>query len=834
MTTPRATYRLQFRDDFGFAAAADIADYLARLGISHVYASPVFAARSGSSHGYDVTDFNAFDASLGGRAGFDRMVETFRAHDLGLILDFVPNHMAASIENAWWRDALQHGRRSAHAETFDIDWDRFGGRVLLPVLADPYGAVLERGEITVVSENEGDWVAYFDHRFPVSPESKAMLAEAGDGSGLHDFLEAQHYRLCHWRLAPDAINYRRFFDINELAVIRVDRPEVYERVHKLVFDLIGDGSIDGLRLDHIDGLKDPTAYLKRLQADAAAARGAEPFYLLVEKILGPGETLRGDWPVAGTTGYEFANLVTGLQVEARGADVLRDRYQAFSGDRQSFSEVAEAAKRYVLALSFSGELRALTELAHRRAQEHLTTRDIGAEALRRAIVEVLVALPVYRTYVTSEGAHDDDVARIDAVCATAAAVLGQEGADALAFLRRLMKAEDGDAGFAMRLQQLSGPLMAKSIEDTAFYRFVPLLALNEVGGHPGGKLTSIDTFHAANRRRREHWPDSLLTTSTHDTKRGEDARARLAGLSYVPEWFADAVERWWALQQPLRRPLAGGDAPHPKDAWLFYQALAGAWPPTLSAENGPGLAKLRQRLLQYLEKALREAKERTRWTDVDKEYEAAMGDFVAAALDPLQSGEFISEVRSLVDLTSAATAANALAQLLFTLTAPGVPDIYQGTEWWDFSLVDPDNRRTVDYEWRAEALEGADGALDLGQGSAKQQVIQKVLTLRRNDPELFARGDYRALEIRGPAGDAVVAYARILEQRTLIVCALRHGSVASETLHGSEVVLGEPLARVEWKDMFGGRRLTPQPAHPLPTVFGSLPIALLHGRAQGS
>jgi len=833
VTTPRATYRLQFREGFDFAAAADIAGYLAHLGISHVYASPLFAAASGSTHGYDVTDFNELDASLGGRAGFDRMVEVFKANDLGLILDFVPNHMAASIENPWWRDVLRHGQASAHAETFDVDWNRFDGRVLLPVLGDPYGTVLERGEITLASEDGETWVRYFDHRFPVSPESRSMLPDASDRAGLHRFLEAQHYRLCHWRLAPDAINYRRFFDINELAVIRVDRREVYDRVHKLVFELIGDSMVDGLRLDHVDGLKDPAGYLQRLQADASAAAGGGPFYLLVEKILGPGEELRSDWPVAGTTGYEFANLVTNLQIDARGGAQLRDRYQAFTGDRQSFAEVAEAAKRFILSLSFSGELRALVEVANRRSQDDLVFRDIGAEAIRRAIVEVLVAMPVYRTYVSLRGASPEDIAVIDAVCAAARRRLGQETADALAFVGRLWQAQDGDADFAMRLQQLTGPLMAKSLEDTAFYRWVPLLELNEVGGEPGGDLASIGTFHADNRRRLERWPAGLLTTATHDTKRGEDARAQLATLSYVPQVFAEAADRWWALHQPLRRRLGNRDAPHPKDAWLFYQALIGAWPDTLTPDDGPGLAELCERMQQYLEKALREAKERTRWTDVKADYEAAVKDFVAAALDPGRSARFLSEVRSLIDLTGTASTANALAQLLFKLTAPGVPDIYQGTEEWDFSLVDPDNRRPVDYQARAEALAESEGRfLDLRQPTAKLQVIRSVLSLRRDDPELFTRGGYRALEVQGPARHSVVAYARTHEGGALLVCALRYGRAAPDTLDGSELALDDELARLGWTDVFHPRRLPPQFALPLTALLGSSPIALLNGQAE--
>ena len=828
MTIPRATYRLQFREGFGFAAAADVAGYLARLGVSHVYASPIFAAVEGSSHGYDVTDFNELDSSLGGRPGFERMVEVLKSLELSLILDFVPNHMAASIENPWWRDVLEHGRASFHAEAFDIDWNRFGDRVLLPVLGDAYGSVLERGEITVAEEDGQNWVRYFDHRFPTSPESEGMRS---DPPRLHQFLEAQHYRLCHWRLAPDAINYRRFFDVNELAVIRVDRREVYDRVHKLLFELIGDRLIDGLRLDHIDGLRDPSGYLQRLQADASAAFGTKPFYMLVEKILGRDERLRPNWPVAGTTGYEFANLVTGLQVDPTGAGLLRDRYQAFTGDRHSFAETADAAKRFVLTLSFSGELRALADLAYRRAQESLLTRDIGAEAIRRAIVEVLVALPVYRTYVTARGASSEDIARIDEVCAKAAARLGQETADALAFVCRLMKAEGGQADFAVRLQQLSGPLMAKSLEDTAFYRWIPLLALNEVGGEPGGELPSIADFHVENRHRLEHWPSGLLTTATHDTKRGEDARARLAALSYVPDVFGNAVEWWWALHQPFRRRLGEADAPHPKDAWLFYQALVGAWPAELLPEDADGLAVLSQRMQQYLEKALREAKERTRWTDVNTEYETAMSDFAAAALDPGRSGEFLSEVRSFIELIGSASIANALAQLLFKLTAPGVPDIYQGTGWWDFSLVDPDNRRTVDYRWSADALEEVeDNALDLAQGLAKLQVIQSVLAVRRGDPELFASGEYRPLDTRGPAAGAIVAYARTLSDRAVVVCAMRYGWASSGLLDGSEILLDEALSQMEWSDVFGARRLPPQPTLQLPVLLGPNPVALLRSR----
>jgi (1->4)-alpha-D-glucan 1-alpha-D-glucosylmutase len=390
-----------------------------------------------------------------------------------------------------------------------------------------------------------------------------------------------------------------------------------------------------------------------------------------------------------------------------------------------------------------------------------------------------------------------------------------------------MKAETGGADFAIRLQQLTGPLMAKSLEDTAFYRWVPLLARNEVGGEPGGPLPSPETFHSENRRRVENWPHALLTTATHDTKRGEDARARLAALSGVPDVFAEAVERWWKLHQPLRHRAA----PNPKDAWLFYQAVLGAWPADLAPDDRAGLADLARRMRQYLEKALREAKERTRWTDIDADYETAVQKFAAAALDPRRSGQFLAEMRALIDLVAPASTANSLAQLVFKLTAPGVPDIYQGTEAWDFSLVDPDNRRTVDYRWSADALEEVeDRVLDLAQGLAKLQVIQSVLAVRRRDPELFARGDYRPLEIRGPASGAIVAYARTLADRAIVVCAMRYGWASSGLLNGSEILLDGTLSQLGWSDVFGARRLSSQPTLQLASLLGPNPIALLRSR----
>lgn len=846
MIVPRATYRLQFRNGIDFAAAAELAPYLARLGVSHLYASPIFAARRGSTHGYDVIHFNCPDPALGGMPGFERLVEALKRNDLGLILDFVPNHMAASVENRWWRDTLEHGEASQFAKVFDIDWTRFGGRVLIPVLGDLYGRVLERGELSVEYDRGSFVVRYGDISFPTAPETRTHLNGATPGEAaaalsrdhdrLHALLEAQHYRLCHWRLAPDALNYRRFFDINDLVGIRVDDPEIFDLVHPFVLDLVRDRLIDGLRLDHIDGLKDPAGYLKRLQDEASAALGGRSLYIVVEKILGREEELPAAWPVAGTTGYEFANLVTGLQVEAEGLMRLRCAYGEFTGDRRGFAAIVHQSKRQVLEMSFSRELDNLAEAAVELAQDDIATRDIGPGALRRAVVEVLVAFPVYRTYVTGSGASESDLAVIDEVVSAARGRIGEEGKEALAFVGRVLAADEPKTGeFTARLQQLTGALMAKAVEDTAFYRYLPLLALNEVGGDPGGELPSVERFHAINEERSRRWPFAMLATATHDTKRGEDARARLAALSHEPNAFVEAVQRWWSMHQPLVSRAGGEPAPHPEEAWLFYQSLIGVWPADLDPEDGIGLKALCERLQAFMRKAMREAKQRTRWTAVAKDYEAAVLEFVGAALDPTRSRAFLAETRAAVDRIAVPGTANGLAQLVLKLTLPGVPDMYNGSEAWDLSLVDPDNRRPVDFAGLAAGLARADALSHdcrrVDQRLAKQMVMHRILRLRESHPALFRDGDYQPLMADGPARGRVVAFVRSLGEQALIVCALRHGSVTAGDLGGSPLPVGERLTPIEWLDVLADSRVGRLADRPLAALLAGRPAAILYGKS---
>lgn len=849
MIVPRATYRLQLRNGVDFAAAAELAPYLARLGVSHLYASPIFAARANSTHGYDVTDFSCPDPALGGMPGFERLVEALKRNGLGLILDFVPNHMAASVENQWWRDTLERGEASRFAAVFDIDWTRFGGRVLVPVLGDLYGRVLERGELSIEYDGGSFAVRYGDMRFPIAPETRSLLTGASPGEAatalsqdrdrLHVLLEAQHYRLCHWRLAANALNYRRFFDVNDLVGIRVDDPEIFDLVHRFVLSLVRDGLIEGLRLDHIDGLKDPTGYLQRLHRKASAALGGERFYIAVEKILGINEELPAEWPVAGTTGYEFANLVTGLQVEREGLNRLRYAYGELTGDRRDFAEIVEGSKRQVLELSFFNELGNLVESAVELAQDDLVTRDIGPGALRMAITEVLVAFPVYRTYVTGCLAAGSDLAVIGEVLSAAGGRIGEESKEALAFVRRLLTGTGPDGGeFAARLQQLTGALMAKAVEDTAFYRYLPLLALNEVGGDPGGTPPSVEQFHALNGERRRRWPLTMLATATHDTKRGEDARARLAAISHDPEAFIEAVSRWWSMHQPLVSRVGGELAPHPKDAWLFYQSLIGIWPADLDPADGAGLRAMCERLQAFMRKAMREAKERTRWTDIAESYEAAVLEFVGAALDRDRSRAFLAEARAAVDRIAAAGAANGLVQLVLKLTVPGVPDIYNGSEAWDLSLVDPDNRRPVDFERLAAALARAEARnydwQRVDQGLAKQVVMHRILRLRHSHPALFRDGDYQPLLPDGQAADRAVAFVRGLGEQALLVCALRHGSVTMEELGSSPLPLDGRLATIEWLDVLADRRIGPLADRTLAAVLGGRPAAVLYGESGAS
>ncbi|MGE5765693.1 MAG: malto-oligosyltrehalose synthase [Bacteroidota bacterium] len=837
MMRPSATYRLQFRNGMDFERASGLAPYLARLGISHLYASPLFAAAEGSTHGYDGIDFDRLEPSIGGEAGFARLTQALEQVGLRLLLDFVPNHMAAVETNRWWRSVLEWGPASPHAAVFDIDWT--APKLLLPLLGAGYGEALEEGAFGLRFDAAAGSLRFrfYDRELPLTPPSYALVLEASgdaalgelarrfagstaddaealqrelaglaaspaqaaalaeavseaaaDAERLHAIHEAQVWRLAHWRLAREALSHRRFFEIAELIGLRVEDPAVFAKVHRRLFALIGEGLVHGVRLDHVDGLSDPKGYLDRFQ-EAVGEAGSH--YLLVEKILEHGEPLRPHWAIAGTTGYEFAAALAGAFVERHGEAAMTSAYDSFIGRESDYAAEALAAKREIVEFNLASELADLTAMARGLAEESIATRDLGEDALRRAILEVLVSLDVYRSYVGKAGPDALDRAVIGRALA-AAETSGQLGEpEALAFVGRLLLLEceaplepAAVLPFVTRFQQTSGPVMAKAIEDTLFYRYVRLIALNEVGGAPDRYGAPLADFHAAMTERQARQPGGLSATATHDTKRGEDARARLYGLSEMPEEWRRAVERWRGMNAPHRSDLPDGEAPEPAMEWMFYQALAGAWPPELVPEDAlrdrPALLDdLRERLTAYMEKAAREAKQRTTWTNPNEDYEDALTRFVSRSLSPGTAGAFLADFARTCRPLWLAGALTGLSQLAVKLAAPGVPDIYQGCELWDFSLVDPDNRRPVDFALRARLLDSA-GATDATtllddwlSGAPKMALLAAGLRARGRHPDLFAEGRYEALAVTGERARHVIAFRRCLQDAMALVVAPR-------------------------------------------------------------
>jgi len=779
MTVPRATYRLQFREGMDFARAAEIVPYLADLDISHLYASPVFTAAPGSTHGYDVTDHQELDPALGGEEGFAVLAGTLKEHGLGLILDIVPNHMAASAANPWWRDVLKYGRESRYAHHFDIDWQ--APKLLLPVLGEPYGEALAKGELELrIDGQTGELVfCYYDLCLPLAPYSvslipgkegispRALARVNADRELLHRIHEAQVWRLAYWRLAREALTYRRFFEISDLVGVRVEDARVFADVHELPLRLVRDGVVDGLRIDHIDGLADPKAYLARLHQ----VSGIDQVW--VEKILGPKEELCSGWRCAGTTGYEVASLITGLQVDPRNRRPMTEAWSRFTGDDPDFARQVLDAKRRILTVNLAGELAGLVRLAHGIAMEDITTRDFGCDALRHAIVELAASLPVYRTYIDADRAVGQDRALL--VEAGNRIEQGREVEDGriTAFILSLLlepsRSSVRRAAFISRFQQTTGPLMAKAVEDTVFYRYNRLIALNEVGAEPDAFGLEPQAFHAAMKRRAENWPRALSATATHDTKRGEDARARLAVLSEMPREWAAAVSRWHGMAEAC---------PDTDAEWLFYQALAGAWPADLSLEDEEGLQALAERLAAFMIKALREAKRRTSWTDRDEPYETAVENYVRSLFAP-EHRELLRGIRATIAAIEPAGIVNSLAQLTLKLTLPGIPDIYQGCELLDFSMVDPDNRRPVDFDLRRRLLAdirraaAAETMQRWREGLPKLWLLDRLLHLRCNHADLFDHGHYEPLEVVGDRTSHVVAYSRTLGNRRILVAVPR-------------------------------------------------------------
>jgi (1->4)-alpha-D-glucan 1-alpha-D-glucosylmutase len=859
MTAPRATMRLQLHKGFAFDDAARLAPYMARLGVSHLYSSPILTARAGSMHGYDVVDPTTVNPELGGERAFRRLVAALRDEKLGLVVDIVPNHMAVGRQNPWWQDVLRQGRASPHGDVFDIDWrpdnPLLDGKVLLPVLGKPYGEALADGEIRLARGASGAEARYFDNVFPIRPEDEAEIDalgldayDAADDAGrarLHRLLERQHYRLAFWRTAADEINWRRFFDINELAGVRVEETRVFEATHATLFRLYAEGLIDGMRVDHVDGLSDPGGYCRRLRArltelERSRPKNAPPgpAYLVVEKILGAGEHLAEDWGVDGTSGYDFMDAVSAVQHDPDAAPALSALWAALSGRSPDFKPEEVEARREILDSGFAAQLDAAVGALHSVALLDPATRDISRPAIRRALTELLAHFPAYRSYAAADQRPSGDEATFTRALEGATS-RGPARPEVMRLIVSWLSAPDNPARrvAATRFQQLSAPVAAKAVEDTAFYRYGRLLSRNDVG-FDAARLGSEPTeFHRLALERRAHFPDSMLATATHDHKRGEDLRARLAVLSECPEAWESAL-RGWMERNRHRRPAP--DSPSPGDEVMLYQMIVGAWPTSLEAADRVGRRAFAERLAGWQEKALHEAKLRTSWTSPDSDYERAARRFLDAVM---HDDGFAAEVAAFADRIGPAGAINGLAQAVLKLTVPGVPDFYQGTEFWDQSLVDPDNRRPVDFAAREAALEAGMEPTALARtwrdGQVKQAVITRILGLRQRTAVLFARGDYAPLAVAGPCARRVIAFIRREGDSALLVIVPRlplgvmgqSGSllIPPDTWAGTSIELPPWLNGRKLRDVIGGAETRADARLALAQALEAFPLAVLTG-----
>ncbi|EQA8823199.1 malto-oligosyltrehalose synthase [Enterobacter hormaechei] len=797
---PSSTYRIQFRNGMTFDRVVDLIPYMKDLGISHLYASPVFTATTDSTHGYDVTDPNEIDPAIGGREGFDRMAAALKQAGMGLILDIVPNHMSTSLENRWWRDVIEHGKKSRYAAYFDIDGSR---PLTLPFLGDTFEAELERGAITLKRDsvtNSGALV-YYDTAYPLNPgtydESKSIA----------EIHAAQSWRLMSWREAPKQLSWRRFFEITGLVGVRVEDEAVFADTHRLILELVHAGTVDGLRIDHVDGLADPLGYLQRLRA----ATGPD-CYITVEKILAKGEQLPPEWPVSGTTGYEFIASLAEVLVDDTNLSRLETLHDETLGTIVDRQAELRKAKGLMTDRNFEGEFTTLLKIASELAGHN--GADVEHEDIRHALRELLIAFPVYRTYGTAEGLTPSDVALLSRVVASV-----NTSEPALSLIVRILTGDvpEHDQAlaslFRTRFQQLTGPLMAKSVEDTLFFRHNLELALNEVGADPTPRAFSLSRFHQEMRIRLARQPDALLGTSTHDTKRGEDARARLYTLTEAPDLWSENLARWRQMNQTHVRFLNDGTAPNAADTWMIFQALAGVWPATLSPDDRDGLKSLEARFLGFIEKALREAKQRTDWIDSNEGYESVVLDYVRHLLSP-DNTLFLHDFSAALQPFIRAGLMNSMSQTVIKLTAPGVPDIYQGSEGLNFSLVDPDNRREPDFTALAENLSTADATLfndaqRWRDGSVKQYVTATLLRLRPHYPALFRYGDWLPLKVSGEREEKLIVYARINNDEALIVAVPRlvFDVTDNATLWANTTVaIPQELAGKRYRDLFTGER----------------------------
>jgi (1->4)-alpha-D-glucan 1-alpha-D-glucosylmutase len=864
-----ATVRLQFHKDFTLNDAVPLVSYFAKLGISHVYASPILKARPGSTHGYDVVDPTCINPELGGEEALVALVGELRAHGMGLILDIVSNHMAVGGDaNPWWLDVLEWGPTSPYANFFDIQWRSHDplmvGQLLVPFLRSDYGEVLAAGEILLKFDADTGslYAQHYEHRFPLCPPTYADVLKTSDDptlqafaarfesldvdplawhsarqirnelaevaqvpevglaladaishfevvtgsiddegsldqyafNNLHQLLERQYYRLASWRTAADDINWRRFFDINELGGLRVERNRVFEATHSKIFQLIQQGLVDGLRIDHVDGLANPGAYCRKLRRRVNGLLSkrpeglvGQPFPIYVEKILGAGEKLLSNWSVDGTTGYEFMNEVSLLQHDPIGQLQLSALWEERSGRTANFMDEVREARQLVLNGTLAGDLEALAQGLLLVARDDIATRDLTLGSIRRALLELIVHFPVYRTYAGAHGRSAQDQLFFQQALDAAHGSLGEADWPLLAYLDRwlggqpLRQLPPGPARkqrqkLLTRFQQLTSPAAAKAVEDTACYRSAVLLSRNDVGFDPQHFSVPLAELQASWQARLADFPDNLLTTATHDHKRGEDTRARLAVLSERSTWLADRVDTWWRMAAPLREELADGIAPSPGDELMLYQTLLGSWPLGLTGTDQAGLDDYLQRLLGWQEKALREAKLRSSWSANNESYEGACRRFLQGLLQNPEALELRSEIAAAADSLAPSGALNSLAQALLRMTTPGVPDLYQGNEFWDFSLVDPDNRRPVHFAARRTALEHPRAVAELIHhwrgGQLKQWLVQRTLNLRAAHAQLFARGAYLPLQVVGSQAARILAFARHLDGERFAIVVL--------------------------------------------------------------
>ena len=853
--TPRATYRLQLHAGFTFADAGALVDYLVDLGVSHLYLSPVLEAQEGSTHGYDVADPTRVSDALGGEQGLRALADTAHGAGLGLIADLVPNHVGTGFATPLWRSLLAEGREGAGGQAFDVDWDHPApgsrGKVVLPVLGGRFGDVLDAGELAVVEE-EGEYrLAYYDNRFPLSSSAHEAVRARGGPSGLDvraldELLATEHYRLAHWR-AP-LQNYRRFFAINDLAAVRVELDEVFAHTHDAILGLVADGVLDGLRIDHPDGLRDPARYLQRLHDRTGGA------WVVVEKIVLPGERLPSTWPVAGTTGYEFANLAVGLFVDPGAREALDDLDRELGGAPDLYEPMARRAKREKLETDLRPDLERIARLAWGVFGAEPAWRDIDFSTLRDALADVLSGYSVYRSYVdpeTAQAAAEDRAVVASAV--DEARGIGSAPTWVYDALEALLVGEAGSGparrDVLARVQQLSGAVMAKGVEDTVFYRYRRLLALNEVGGEPARWGSSVGEFHEWARAQQRHHPLGMLTTATHDTKRGEDARLRLAALSELSDRWIPSVRRWREALAHAVQQTADGPAPDPQTESLVYQSAVSVWPVVDLGGTGEQVPlsgatsrqALRDRLVAYVQKACREDGRRTTWTDPDEAFESACAGYIAALLD----GPVAEEVAAVAEAAAAVATVHGLSQVLLRCMAPGVPDTYQGCEGWDLSLVDPDNRRPVDFDQRVAALTGA-ASTRVGElvrhrfdGRLKLWVLSRTLRARASHPSCVgADASYQPVVTSGRFADHLVAFTRRGGDDALVVLAPRLiGGLTPEMGIGDRTIL--PLGR-RWEDttltldagsyedlLTGARHTVEGDGIGVGTVLAELPVALL-------